>query len=69
MQTPHTTSTGVKIGSRYTKPLLRESDPDMLAWQRAFSPPLEKEFKHWGKKVVACILISGLLFTYWNLYV
>jgi len=68
MQTPHTTSTGVKIGSRYAKPLPRESDPDMLAWQTAMSPPLEKEYKHWGKKIVACIVISGLLFTYWSIY-
>ena len=68
MQTPHTTSTGVKIGSRYTKPLHKESDPDMLAWQTAMAPPLQKQFKHWGKKVVACIVISGLLFIYWNIY-
>ena len=37
-------------------------------WQSVLIPSYENEYKHWGKKVVACILISGLLFTYWKLY-
>jgi len=37
-------------------------------WQSVLIPSYENEYKHWGKKIVVCILISGLLFTYWKLY-
>ena len=37
-------------------------------WQSILVPSYEKEYKHHGKKIVACIVISGLIFTYWSLY-
>ena len=65
---PYITSTGIKIGSQYTPPKMREFDPDMLAWQQVLSPSLQKYQRRWIAKMVVCFLISGLLFTYWNLY-
>jgi hypothetical protein len=65
---PYSTSTGIKIGNQYTPPKMRESDPDMLAWQQVLSPSLQKYQRRWIAKMVVCFLISGLLFTYWNLY-
>ena len=65
---PYSTSTGIKIGSKYTPPQMRESDPDMLAWQTAFAPPDGKEARRWITKIIVCILISTLTFSYWNIY-
>jgi hypothetical protein len=47
---------------------MRESDADMLAWQTAFAPPDGKAERRWMVKIIVCILISTLTFTYWNLY-
>lgn len=35
-------------------------------WQSVLAPSYENEYKHWGKKVIACILISALLLTLWS---
>jgi hypothetical protein len=35
-------------------------------WQFVLAPPYEKEYKHWGKKIILCIVISGLLLTFWS---
>jgi len=67
-QIPYRTSAGVKIGSRYTPPKMRESDPYMLAWQTALAPPDGKEERRWLAKIIICILTSTLIFSYWNLY-
>ena len=43
-------------------PLTKES----RVWQSLLAPPYEKEYKHHGKKIVVCILISALLLTLWS---
>jgi hypothetical protein len=68
MKVPYSTSTGVKIGSRYTAPIRKESDPDMLAWQTAIAPPIEPPRRSYGAKIATVFVVFLIALLFWSVY-
>ena len=68
MKVPYSTSTGVKIGSRYVRPLPKESDPDMLAWQTAIAPPIERAKRNVRGVFSVILVIALIVLLFWSVY-